>query len=141
MLNDKIEEAKRKKNVLIARKKRAEAQKASRRRCRGLSDTSAFETFDRMAAEDRPDRGRGRGRTRRSRRSTRATCSSRSSATLEQTAGADEELEELKREMGVLPPVQAETRVEAPAEAEVNDAELAELEAALDELKKREATR
>jgi phage shock protein A len=32
MLNDKIEEAKRKKNVLIARKKRAEAQRPSRRR-------------------------------------------------------------------------------------------------------------
>jgi phage shock protein A len=48
-LNSKIEEAKRKKNILIARKKRAEAQKTIHETMSGLSDTSAFETFDRMA--------------------------------------------------------------------------------------------
>ena len=47
-LNDKIEEAKRKKNILIARQKRAEAQKAIQDTMRGLSDSSAFDTFDRM---------------------------------------------------------------------------------------------
>src|ERR1700683_1568394 len=51
MLNDKIEEAKRKKNVLIARKKRAEAQKAIQETMSGLRDQSAFETFDRMAGK------------------------------------------------------------------------------------------
>ena len=51
MLNDKIEEAKRKKNVLIARKKRAEAQKAIQETMHGLKDQSAFETFDRMAGK------------------------------------------------------------------------------------------
>ena len=49
MLNNKIEEAKRKKNVLIARKKRAEAQKAIQETMSGLRDQSAFETFDRMS--------------------------------------------------------------------------------------------
>lgn len=49
MLNDKIEEAKRKKNVLIARKKRAEAQQQIANTMQGLGDTSAFDTFDRMA--------------------------------------------------------------------------------------------
>jgi phage shock protein A len=49
LLNNKIEEAKRKKNLLIARKKRAEAQKTIANTMSGLSDTSAFETFDRMA--------------------------------------------------------------------------------------------
>ena len=49
MLNDKIEEAKRKKNVLIARKKRAEAQRAIQETMSGLRDQSAFETFDRMS--------------------------------------------------------------------------------------------
>ena len=49
LLNNKIEEAKRKKNLLIARKKRAEAQKTIAATMSGLSDTSAFETFDRMA--------------------------------------------------------------------------------------------
>jgi phage shock protein A len=48
-LNDKIEEAKRKKNILIARQKRAEAQRAIQDTMRGLSDTSAFDTFERMA--------------------------------------------------------------------------------------------
>src|SRR6266568_719733 len=48
-LNDKIEEAKRKKNILVARAKRAEAQKTIQATMAGLSDTSAFETFDRMA--------------------------------------------------------------------------------------------
>src|SRR5690606_26409655 len=49
VLNNKIEDAKRKKNVLIARKKRAEAQKAIQETMSGLQNASAFETFDRMA--------------------------------------------------------------------------------------------
>lgn len=49
VLNNKIEEAKRKRNILIARQKRAEAQKAIQTTMAGLSDTSAFDTFDRMA--------------------------------------------------------------------------------------------
>jgi phage shock protein A len=48
-LNNKIEEAKRKKNILVARAKRAEAQKTIQATMAGLSDTSAFDTFDRMA--------------------------------------------------------------------------------------------
>ena len=48
-LSQKIEEAARKKNLLIARQKRAEAQKHIHEVMTGLSDTSAFETFDRMA--------------------------------------------------------------------------------------------
>ena len=51
MLADKIDEAKRKKNVLIARKKRAEAQKSIQETMSGLRDQSAFETFDRMAGK------------------------------------------------------------------------------------------
>jgi phage shock protein A len=47
-LNDKIEEAKRKKNILIARQKRAEAQKAIQDTMRGISDNNAFDTFERM---------------------------------------------------------------------------------------------
>lgn len=49
LLNNKIEEAKRKKNLLIARKKRAEAQQQIANTMQGLGDTSAFDTFDRMA--------------------------------------------------------------------------------------------
>lgn len=50
-LNNKIEEAKRKKNLLIARKKRAEAQQQIQNTMSSLSDTSAFDTFDRMSAK------------------------------------------------------------------------------------------
>jgi phage shock protein A len=48
-LNDKIEEAKRKRNLLIAKQKRAQAQKRIHETMSGLSDTSAFEAFNRMA--------------------------------------------------------------------------------------------
>ncbi len=47
-LNKKIEEASRKKNLLIARKKRAEAQKTIQNTMSGMNDTSAFDAFDRM---------------------------------------------------------------------------------------------
>ena len=49
LLNGKIEEAKRKRNLLVARKKRAEAQRTIAATMSGLTDTSAFDTFDRMA--------------------------------------------------------------------------------------------
>jgi phage shock protein A len=48
-LQTKIEEAQRKKNLLIAKQKRAQAQKRIHETMAGLSDTSAFETFERMA--------------------------------------------------------------------------------------------
>jgi len=48
-LNDKIQEAQRKKNLLIAKQKRAQAQRRIHETMSGLSDSSAFEAFDRMA--------------------------------------------------------------------------------------------
>ncbi|HEX9705030.1 MAG TPA: PspA/IM30 family protein [Gemmatimonadales bacterium] len=50
-LNDRIEEAKRKKNILIARQKRAEAHKRIQETMSSISDQGAFETFDRMAEQ------------------------------------------------------------------------------------------
>lgn len=47
-LNDKIEEAKRKKNLLIARAKRAEAQARIQETMSSMSEKSAFEAFSRM---------------------------------------------------------------------------------------------
>lgn len=47
-LNDKIEEARRKKNLLLARQRRAEAQARISQTMSGLSNTSAFEAFARM---------------------------------------------------------------------------------------------
>jgi phage shock protein A len=48
-LQAKIEEASRKKNLLIARAKRAEAQKQIQQTMGSLSANSSFDTFDRMA--------------------------------------------------------------------------------------------
>lgn len=50
-LNDKIEEAKRKKNILIARAKRAEAHKRIQETMSSMSDKGAFESFERMAEQ------------------------------------------------------------------------------------------
>ena len=47
-LNDKIEEAKRKKNLLLARQRRAEAQARISQTMSGMGDNSAFEAFARM---------------------------------------------------------------------------------------------
>ncbi len=48
-LNNKIEEAKRKKNLLIARQKRANAQQTIQNTMSGITDNSAFSAFDRMS--------------------------------------------------------------------------------------------
>lgn len=50
-LNRKIEEARRKKTLLLARQRRAEAQKRIHDTMTGLTDTSAFDTFERMGAK------------------------------------------------------------------------------------------
>jgi phage shock protein A len=47
-LNDKIEEAKRKKNLLIARQRRAQAQQRIAETMSSMSEKSAFEAFARM---------------------------------------------------------------------------------------------
>ncbi len=52
-LNDKIEEAKRKKNLLLARQRRAQAQARIAETMSSMSETSAFEAFNRM--EERID--------------------------------------------------------------------------------------
>src|SRR5882757_5543461 len=54
-LNDKIEEAKRKKNLLIARQRRAQAQQRIAETMSSLSEKSAFEAFARM--EKRLEKG------------------------------------------------------------------------------------
>ncbi len=48
-LDSKIDEAKRKRNLLISRAKRAEAQRTINNTLQGINATSAFDTFDRMS--------------------------------------------------------------------------------------------
>lgn len=136
-LNNKIEEAKRKKNVLIARKRRAEAMKSIQDTMSGLSDTSAFDTFDRMATKiDQMEAEAEAGAELNEEYSGDAL--QNKFANLEATAGADLELEELKRKMGLVEPEAAPVRVEATEEDDISADEMAELEEALAALKDRE---
>ena len=104
-LNDKIEEARRKRNLLIAKQKRAQAQRRIHETMSGLSDTSAFEAFNRMAdkIEDEERRSLAQAEV------TEALVGD----TLEteflrlesgsDDAGVDDRLTALKAEMGLLP--------------------------------------
>ncbi len=142
LLNDKIEEAKRKKNVLIARKKRAEAQRAIQDTMSGLRDQSAFETFDRMAAKVDQIEAEAEAEGDLAEEYSGDTLTSKFKE-LEGKHSSDEDLVALKRKMGMLPPeeekapapvVQARVGVgsEAPTGAGKSDQE--ELAAALEEL-------
>ena len=137
-LNNKIGEAQRKKSVLVARKRRAEAMKSIQETMSGLTDASAFETFDRMAQQIDQMEAEAEAGAEMAEQYTGDILKHRFSE-LEATAGADLELEALKRKMGLLP---AETpplaaRV-ATAEEQYEEEELAELEEALEGLKRRE---
>ncbi len=142
MLNDKIEEAKRKKNVLIARKKRAEAQKAIQETMHGLKDQSAFETFDRMSQKIDQIEAEAEAGAEIQEEYTGDVLASQF-ANLEKRAGADDDLTALKRKMGLAPPEEVEApvepvqaRVQAPAEPTPahSQTEQDELAAALEEL-------
>ncbi len=102
-LNNKIEEAKRKKNLLIARKKRAEAQKAIQETMSGLKNASAFETFDRMAGRIEQMEAEAEAHAELNEEATGDTLAHKFRE-LEVTKGADEDLTALKRQMGLLPP-------------------------------------
>lgn len=147
MLNSKIEEAKRKKNLLIAQKQRAEAQKAIHEALGGLRDSSAFETFDRMAERIQRMEAEAEASAELAEQYSGDTLKQRFDE-LEVTAGSDQDLLALKREMGLVEPEPAppaQVRV-APEEHEQpmpraraqQQAEQDELAAALAELEEAE---
>ncbi|MGB8330229.1 MAG: PspA/IM30 family protein, partial [Polyangiales bacterium] len=136
-LNGKIGEAQRKKNVLIARKRRAEAMKSIQETMSGLSDASAFETFDRMAEQIEQMEAEAEAGAEVAEQYTGDILKHRFSE-LEASAGADQDLEALKRKMGLLPAERpaVSARVAIP-EGKYEEEELAELEDALEGLKRR----
>lgn len=133
-LNQKIEEAKRKKNLLIARKKRAEAQKKIQETMTGLKNASAFETFDRMAKKVDQMEAEAEAHAELNEEASGDVLLHKLTQ-LEQTHGAEEDLLALKQKMGLAPAPTAASppvRVEAPldpAEQEELARALAELEA------------
>lgn len=131
-LSSKIEEAKRKRNLLIARQKRAEAQKRIHETMAGLADRSSFEAFERMAE-----------------RIEEAEMRALAAAQVDEELGGDEleqqfarleggdidverRLTALKEEMGLLPAAGAESEA---APDEVREAEIIEEEEGSEEEK------
>ncbi len=139
-LNDKIEEAKRKRNLLIAKQKRAQAQKRIHATMSGLSDQSAFDAFNRMAAKIEDEERRSLAQA--------EVTEALTGDSLEDEflrlesgggdAGLDDQLLALKAQMGLLPGADREAprritagdaSVDAPA-AEDGDADAADSEEA-----------
>ncbi len=117
-LNDKIEEAKRKKNILIARQKRAEAQKTIQSTMSGLSDTGAFDTFDRMAQKVDQIEAEAEAHTELGQELTGDTLQQKFKALESSAAGTDDALAALKVKMGLAPVPEAKAALPAaPADA------------------------
>jgi phage shock protein A len=102
LLNDRIEEAKRKRNLLIAKQKRAQAQRRIQQTMSGLSDTSAFEAFGRMAERIEAEERRNVAESEVTRALQGDTLESEFEQ-LESGDDAEERLSALKRELGMMP--------------------------------------
>lgn len=134
-LNNKIEEAKRKKGVLVARQKRAEAQRKIHETMAGMKSSSAFAAFDEMAAKVDRIEAEAEATAEIAEEASGDTLAHKF-AELESSSGADEDLTALKRKMGLLPPEPApepkQVRVDASSElAALDPAEQDELAEAL----------
>jgi len=104
-LNDKIEEAKRKKNLLLARQRRAQAQKRISETMSALSEKSAFEAFARMEEKIEQNERQIRASTEIDEEFSGDRLA-KDFKTLERSAGsgsAEQQLLALKQKMGVLP--------------------------------------
>lgn len=113
-LKNKIDEAKRKKDLLIARQKRAGAQAKIQQTMSGMSDDSAFELFDRM--EDRVSEIEARADAAMEIEETVAAELEAKFAKLE-VSDVEDELEAMKRAMG-------SSNASAPAASSDVEAEL-----------------
>jgi phage shock protein A len=143
-LNDKIEEAKRKKNVLIARKKRAVAQKAIQETMSGLKDESAFATFNRMETQINQLEAEAEAGAELADEYSGDVLAQKFKD-LEATTGLDGDLAALKQKMGLVAPEPepAPVRVSVPERQKespaLNQEEEDELAAALAEIEAEEA--
>jgi phage shock protein A len=130
-LNDKIEEAKRKKNLLIARQKRAEAQKRIADTMSSVSEKSAFEAFARIEArvEENERRNLANAEIDEEFSGDRLTRDFQALEAGATAVGADAQLLALKRKMGILPAAeQAEKRQLGAGESPQHDEETLEPE-------------
>jgi phage shock protein A len=100
-LNDRIEDAKRKKNLLIARAKRAEAHKKIQETMSSMGDSSTFETFERMAEQIEQEERRLIAAAEVN-EDLSGDLLLKQFQTIEVKADADQQLLSLKRKMGLL---------------------------------------
>jgi phage shock protein A len=121
-LNAKIEEAKRKKDLLIARQRRAEAQQRIQETMRGFGDTSAFEAFDRMAEKVERIEANAEASAELAGEMQHADLDAKFRS-LEQETGANAALQSLKARMGVAAPAAAPTAIEAESETQAEEQE------------------
>jgi phage shock protein A len=150
-LNDKIEGAKRKRNLLIAKKKRADAQKSVQETMSSMDAEGTFETFERMERRIEQSEAEAESAAELAGERTGDTLSERF-AQLESKNAEDVELLALKEELGLLssgreeeeerPQLEAGKREDAGAKGEAEgaaddgapageeDEDLAEVEAA-----------
>jgi phage shock protein A len=133
-LNDKIEEAKRKKNLLLARARRAEAQQRIQSTMSGLSEKSAFEAFNRMEEKIEQNERRLAATTEIDEEFSGDRLKS-DFKRLEKDAGglsAEARLLELKQKMGMLPAGSAPQSKALPKgaaeSADITDAEIEHLD-------------
>lgn len=133
-LNTKIEEAERKKAVLVAKQRRADATRAIEGALSGMRDASAFQAFDRLERRIDQSEAEADAEAELGREMSGSAVKQRFDE-LERDASADAALAALKQKMGLEPPTPVAARVAPQTE---DDEELAELESALAELKARE---
>ena len=122
-LNDKIEEAKRKKNILVARAKRAEAQQRIQETMSGMSDKSAFESFDRMAEKIEAIERKALASAELQQEFQSDDLAAQFKQ-LEYKGSADQQLLDLKSKMGMLGKGSADTKQLGKGETTVHDAEV-----------------
>lgn len=101
-LNNKMEEARRKRNLLVAKQKRAQAQRRIHETMSGLSDKSAFEAFDRVAERIEDNERRALASAEVSEELTGDSLEEEFEQ-LERGDDADDRLLALKRRMGLAP--------------------------------------
>ncbi|MEM7153523.1 MAG: PspA/IM30 family protein [Myxococcota bacterium] len=150
-LDGKIEEAKRKRNILVSRQKRAEAQRTINETLSNINSTSAFDTFERMSDRVTQIEAEAEATAEIGGALEEASLESQFKA-LEASSGVDDELSKLKQKMalaaaeeerkalgGKVPdPEPSASAPPPPSDEEVDGAaKEAEIDAQLEELKKK----
>ena len=140
-LDNKIEEAKRKRNLLVSRQKRAEAQRTINETLSSINSTSAFDTFDRMS--DRVTQLEAEAEAT-SEIGALAESSLESQFKALEASSVDDQLESLKRKMALTAGKTEDPRQigagktpGASADPAVEEIKAAEIDAQLEELKKK----